>query len=182
MIVIVAAVLVITLAIGLTSALLMTDQNPANTQTGSQNSHTNTQTNPQSWIKVGAYATYQGHVTILSMDVNFNAKMEIVNFNQTHILVATDFNMSTLYGTTKNSTTTWVSKENMTFQPDGMTLNDTYSTHITLVNLGTRSCTVYNYSNEGISAAYYVDNNVQWPVKIVMTSPTSVATRRSRAP
>lgn len=62
----------------------------------------------------------------------------------------------------------------MTFQPDGMTLNSTYDTQVTLATLGTRSCTVYEYNNEGISVAYYVDNNVQWPVKIVMTSPASV--------
>jgi hypothetical protein len=100
--------------------------------------------------------------------------MEIVDLNQTHIQVATDFNMSTPYGATDNKTITWVSRENMTYQPDGMTLNDTYSTQVSLANVGARNCTVYEYSNDGISAAYYVDNNVQWPVKIVMTSPTSI--------
>ena len=103
--VIVAVVLVIALAIGLTSALLITGQNSSISQTGNQNSQTRTQTTPQSWIKVGAYATYEGQVTILSMNVSFNAKMEIVNLNQTHIEVATDFNMSTPYGATENSTT-----------------------------------------------------------------------------
>ena len=100
--------------------------------------------------------------------------MEIVNLNDTHIEVTTDFNMSTAYGTTENTTTTWVSRENMTFQPDDMTLNSTYNAQVTLTKVGTRSCTIYEYSNDGISASYYVDNKVQWPVKIVMTSPTSI--------
>jgi len=98
--------------------------------------------------------------------------MQIVNLNETHIQVLTTFSMSTPYGLTENTTTTWVNRQNMTFQPDGLTLNSTYSTQITLPNLGTRSCTVYEYSNQDISVAYYVDNSIQWPIKIVMTSPT----------
>ncbi len=109
------------------------------------------------------------------MTVSFNAKLEIVDFNETHIQVLTSFNMSTPFGATDNTTTTWVSRENMTFQPpDDLTLNNTYNTQVTLPNLGTRSCTVYEYNGQGISAAYYVDNNIQWPIKMVMTSPTSV--------
>ena len=162
-----AAVLIIALVAGLTTSILISGHNQSNNQTGTQN-------NSQSWIKVGAYATYEGQVSILSIDVSFTAKMQIVNLNQTHIQVATDFNMSTTYGATENTTTTWVNRENMNFQPEGMTLNSTYNTQVTLAKLGTRSCTVYEYENEEINAAYYVDNNVQWPVKIVMTSPTSV--------
>ncbi len=161
-----ASVLVIALIAGLTSSLLMNSPIPS--------SQTNTQTNPQNWIKIGAYATYEGQASILGIDVSFNAKMEIINLNQTHIQVATDYNMSTPYGTTENQTTTWVSREDMTFQQEGMTLNNTYNAQVTLAKLGTRSCTVYEYNNDGISAAYYIDDKVQWPVKMVMTSPTSV--------
>jgi hypothetical protein len=60
----------------------------------------------------------------------------------------------------------------MAFQPDGLTLNNTYNTKITLPNLGTKSCTVYEYNNQDISAVYYIDNNIHWPIKIIMTSPT----------
>ena len=162
-----ASVLVVALAIGLTASILMNGQNPSSSQTGNQN-------DSQSWMKTGAYATYEGHASIIGIDVSFNAKMQIVDLNQTHIEVATDFNMSTPYGATENRTTTWVNRESMTFQQDGMTLNNTYNTQVTLAKLGTRSCTVYEYSNEGINAAYYVDNTVHWPVKMVMTSPTSV--------
>ncbi len=176
MIVIAAAFIVIVLVIGLTSSILMNGQNSPSGQTGTdtQNSQTSAPNNPQSWIKVGAYATYAGQVTIMSIDVSFTARMQIVDLNQTHIQVATDFNMSTPYGATENRTTSWISRENMNFQQPGMTLNDTYNTQVTVANVGTRSCTVYEYNNDGISASYYVDNNVQWPVKIVMTSPTSV--------
>ena len=158
------AVLIIAIAV-LTSGLLLASQNPSSSQSSNQK-------NSQSWIKIGAYATYEGQVSILSTTVNFNARMQIVGLNETYIQVLTDFNRSTPYGATENTTTTWVSRENMTFQPAGLTLNSTYTTQVTLPNIGTRSCTVYEYSSQGISAAYCVDNSIQWPIKMVMTSPT----------
>ena len=172
--VIAAAIIVIALTVSLASAVLINQNSPSG-QTGTQNGQTTSNTNnPQSWIKIGDYATYEGSTSIIGVDISFTARMDIVDLNQTHIQVATDFNMSTPYGATENRTTVWVSRENMTFQQAGMTLNDTYNTQITVANVGTRSCTVYEYSSDGISAAYYVDNNIQWPVKIVMTSPTSM--------
>jgi len=158
------SILIVALAAILTSSLLTTNQNSSSSQISNQNT-------PQSWIAIGAYATYEGQVSILSMPISFNASMEIVGVNETFIQVSTTFNMSTPYGSTENTTTTWVSRENMTYQPDGLTLNDTYSAQVTLPNIGTRTCTVYEYSSQGISAAYYVDNSIQWPIKIVMTSP-----------
>lgn len=162
------AVLAIALA-AVTSGLLLTGQNPSSSQNSSQTSSQNTS---QSWIKIGDYATYEGQVTVLSMTVNFNSEMDIVGLNATFIQVLTSFNMSTPYGSTENTTTTWVNRENMTFQPTGLTLNSTYTTQVTLPNIGTQSCTVYEYSSQGISTAYYVDNSIQWPIKMVMTSPT----------
>ena len=162
--IIAVAILVIAIAAS-ASGLLITSKNTASNQTQQH------QNDPQSWVKIGAYATYQGQATIMSMTVSFNAKMEIVNLNDTYFQVSTDFNMSTPYGATENTTTTWVSRENMTFQPEGLTLNSTYNTQITLPHLGTRSCTVYEYNSQGISAAYYVDNKVQWPIKMIMSSP-----------
>ena len=104
-----AAVLVVALAIGLTASILMSGQNPSNSQTG-----TSTETDSQSWMKVGAYATYDGNVSIMGIDVSFNARMEITNLNQTHIQVSTDYNMSTPYGATENKSSTWVSRQDMT--------------------------------------------------------------------
>ena len=167
-----AAIIIIALVTVLASGLLITGKNPSNSQIGNQNSLNSNEKTSQSWIAIGAYATYKGQATVLSMTVSFTAKMEIVNLNETHIQVFTSFNMSTPYGVTENTTTTWVNRENMTFQPEGLTLNNTYSTQLTLPDLGTRSCTVYEYNNQDISAAYYVDNSIQWPIKMIMTSPT----------
>ena len=163
-ILIAASVLVVIFA----SGLLANDQSPSSSGNSNQVSN---QANSQSWIAIGAYATYQGQETILSMSVNFNATMEIVGLNDTYIQVKTDFNLSTPFGNTENTTTTCVNRENMTYQPAGLVLNSTYTTQITLPNIGTRSCTVYEYNSQGISAAYYVDSTIQWPIEMVMTSP-----------
>ena len=158
------AVMVIAI-VATTIALLTNNQNPSSNQTNNQNT-------PQSWITKGAYATYAGQANVLSMTVSFKARMEIVDFNQTHIQVATDFNMTTPFGTNQNTTSTWVNREEMTYQPDGLTLNNTYTAQVALPNLGTRTCTVYEYNSQGISAAYYVDKSVQCSIKMIMTSPT----------
>jgi hypothetical protein len=168
--VVLVAVIAIAAIASVTAVLMTGNQSPSN-QTNNQNSQTNNQNNPQAWIKKGAYATYAGQATIMSMSITFNARMEIVDVNETHMQLLTNYDMSTPFGATENTTTTWVSRENMNFQPEDLPLNSTYTTQITIPNLGTRTCTVYEYSSEGISAAYYVDNSIQWPIKMVMTSP-----------
>jgi hypothetical protein len=168
--IILAAVIVVAVAVSAT-AVLMNGQQSSSSQTNNQNNQPNNQVSSQSWIKKGAYATYEGQATILSISVSFNARMEIVDVNQTHMQLSTYYNMSTPYGGTENTTTTWVSREDMNFQPQDLPLNKSYNTQITIPNLGTRDCTVCEYSSEGISATYYVDNTIQWPIKMVMTSP-----------
>lgn len=173
MIVIAAVVVAIALVVGTVGTIALTGQNPSSASTDNQNAPIST-SSPQSGIKVGGYATYQGQASIMGIEVDFNAKMQIVDLNSTHFEVATDVNMSTPFGNNENQTTTWVSKENLNFQPPNMTLNNTYNAQVSVAKLGTRNCTVYEYSTEDISATYYVDNKVGWPVKMVMTSPTSV--------
>ncbi len=168
-IIIVAVIAIATVAS--TTAILTTGNKSPNSQINTENSLTDNQNSPESWIKKGAYATYAGQAEILSLSIAFSARIEIVDFNQTHLQISTDYIMSTSFGATENTTTIWVSREDMNFQPEDLPLNNTYTTQITIPNLGTRTCTVYEYSNEGISAAYYVDNSVQWPIKMVMTSP-----------
>jgi hypothetical protein len=173
------AIIAIATVVSAAAVLTANNQSP-NSQTNDQNRipndlSTNQTTlqasSTQSWIKKGTYATYAGEAEILSMSITFNARMEIVDVNETHIQLSTNYNISTPFGSEQNTTSTWVSRENMNFQPENLPLNNTYTTQITIPNLGTRTCTVYEYSSQGISAAYYVDNSIQWPIKMVMTSP-----------
>ena len=167
--VILASIAIIVIAAALAAALSITLIEPAENK--AQSSETNGSQPSTSWIAKGAYATYQGSSSVLGFNIDFTAKLEIVDLNATQVEIQTDFNMSTPYGNESNSTTQWVSRENMTFQPEGLTLNSTSAAQITIPGLGTRSCTVYQYSSQGISATYYVDNKIPWPLRIVMTSP-----------
>jgi archaellin len=126
-------------ALASTAAVLTAGNQSPISRTNNQNTLTNDLNNPQSWIKEGTYATYAGQAEILSMSIIFNAKMEIINVNQTHMQLSTDYNMSTPFGATENTTTTWVSREDMNFQPENLSLNNTYTTQITIPNLGTRT-------------------------------------------
>lgn len=167
--VVLASIAIVVIAAALAVALSLTVIGPAENKVQSSESG-GSQPSP-SWIAKGAYATYQGSSSVLGFDIDFTAKMEIVDLNATSVEIQTDFNMSTPYGSDSNSTTQWVSRENMTFQPEGSVLNSTSTAQVTIPGLGTQSCTVYQYSGQGISATYYVDNKIQWPIKIVMTSP-----------
>jgi cytoskeletal protein RodZ len=128
---------------------------------------------PTSWITKGAYATYEGQAEILSMSIQFNARMEVVDLNSTHVNIQTSFDMTSPAGSTENTTSVWVSREEMNFQPEGLNLTSSYTTQLTLPNLGTRNCIVYQYSDQDFSATYYIDSTLQWPLKMAMTSPTS---------
>jgi hypothetical protein len=128
---------------------------------------------PTSWMTKGTYAVYQGQAEVLSISIDFNARMEVVDLNSTHVEISTSFDMDSSFGSSENTTSMWVSREEMNFQPEGLNLSSSYTTQITLPNLGTRNCIVYQYSDQDFSAAYYVDSTLQWPLKMVMTSPTS---------
>jgi hypothetical protein len=143
------------------------------TQNLTQQTATPQPSSPTSWITKGTYATYQGQAEILSTSINFNARMEVVDLNSTHINIQTSFDMSSSLGSTQNSTSIWVSRDEMNFQPEGLNLSSSYSTQVTLPNLGVRNCIVYQYSDSDFSATYYVDSALHWPLKMVITSPTS---------
>ena len=143
------------------------------TQDITQPSTTPQPSSPTTEITKGTYATYQGQAEILSISIQFNARMEVIDLNSTHINIQTAFNMASPLGSSQDSTSMWVSREEMNFQPEGLNLNNSYTTQVTLPNLGTRNCIVYQYNDQDFSATYYVDSTLHWPLKIIMTSPTS---------
>ena len=151
-----------------------TNDNLQNTADDSaQPSATSQIQSPTSWMTKGAYAVYEGQAEILSISIDFNARMEVIDVNSTHVEISTSFDMDSSFGSSENTTSMWVSREEMNFQPEGLNLNSSYTTQITLPNLGTRNCIVYQYSDQDFSATYYVDSTLQWPLKMVITSPTS---------
>jgi hypothetical protein len=171
------ALLVIAALVAVTSYPLSSQLKQGNSQ---QNNQTSPQTllqssqqklSPESWMVKGAYANYQGKVIGVAVPVNINGKMQVIDLNATHVQIQTDMNMATPFAPTiADRTSQWINKANIVFQPKGETLANTYKTQITVEGIGNRSCTAYDFTNEAINATYYIDQTLQWPLKIVYTT------------
>jgi hypothetical protein len=124
-----------------------------------------------SWMFKGAYATYEGQIDALSTPVSINETIQVTNLNATHVQIQTNSSIATSFAPTlSDQTTLWINKTNINFQPKGETLTGTYNTKITVRNIGSRDCIVYDYTNKAINATYYIDKVLLWPVKIVFTT------------
>ena len=142
------------------------------------------------WLFKGAYATYEGSASIsaedlgsmldLSMSVDFTVRQEIVDFNDTHALISTSFQMSSSFGdyggdTEQNEESAWVPLSEMGlmtgFEDEEIDLTDSYESTVTIDGLGTRTCMVYEYniSDEGLTLTVYVDKTIDWPLKMKMS-------------
>jgi hypothetical protein len=142
------------------------------------------------WLFKGAYATYEGSASIsaedlgsmidMSMSIDFTVRQEIVDFNDTHALIFTSFQMSSSFGdfdgeTEKNDTSAWVPLSEMglmsAFENEDVNLTDSYETTVNIDGLGTRTCMVYEYSisDEGLTMTVYVDKTIEWPLKMTLS-------------
>ena len=111
----------------------------------------------------GAYATYNGQVVDVSTQTTLSAKIEVTDVNASHVQVRTSSTIAPPSGPAVNDHfALWISKANISFQPPGEALARSYSAQI-----ANRACTVYQYTNEAINATYYVDNALQWPIRLV---------------
>jgi len=149
--------------------------------------------NPQpqgqdAWLFKGAYATYEGSASIsaealgsmldMSMNIDFNVRQEIVDFNDTHALVSSSFQMSSSFGeydgeTVEDENSTWVPLSEMGLMSsfEDVDLKNSYESTVSITGLGTRSCMVYEYAiaEEGLTMTVYVDKNIDWPLKMTMS-------------
>jgi hypothetical protein len=110
-----------------------------------------------------AYATYTGQVADVSTQTNLSARIEVIDVNSTHVQVRTSSKIAPPSGPEVNDHfVLWTSKANISFQPPGEAFAGSYRAQI-----ANRTCTVYEYTNEAINATFYVDNALQWPVRLV---------------
>jgi hypothetical protein len=141
------------------------------------------------WLFKGAYAIYEGSASIsaedlgsmldLSMSVDFTVRQEIVDFNDTHALISTSFQMSSSlegYGgeTVEDEESAWVPLSEMglmtAFEDEDVNLTNSYESTVNIDGIGTRTCMVYEYSisDEGLTMKVYVDKAIEWPLKMTM--------------
>ena len=142
------------------------------------------------WLFKGAYATYEGSASIsaedlgsmldLSMSVDFTVRQEIVDFNDTHALISTSFQMSSSLGgyggeTVEDEESAWVPLSEMglmtAFEDEDIDLTNSYESTVNIDGIGTRTCMVYEYSisDEGLTMKVYVDKAIGWPLKMTMS-------------
>ena len=140
------------------------------------------------WLFKGAYATYEGSASIsaedlgsmfdISMSIDFTVREEIVDFNSTHALVSTSFQMSSSLGgyggeTVEDEESAWVPLSEMGLMTafEDVDLTKSYESTVSITGLGTRSCMVYEYAiaEEGLTMTVYVDKNIDWPLKMTIS-------------
>jgi len=142
------------------------------------------------WLFKGAYATYKGSASIsaedlgsiidLSLSIDFTVRQEIVDFNDTHVLISTSFQMSSSFGeyggdTEQNEESAWVPLSEMglmsVFEDEDVDLANSYETTVNFDGFGIRTCVVYEYaiSDEGLTLTVYVDKIIEWPLKMTMS-------------
>lgn len=144
----------------------------------------------EAWLFKGAYAKYEGSASIsaedlgsifdMSMSIDFTVRQEIVDFNDTHALISTSFQMSSSFGefggdTEQNEESAWVPLSEMglmtAFEDEDIDLTNSYESTVNIDGLGTRTCLVYEYaiSDEGLTMTVYVDKAIEWPLKMTVS-------------
>jgi hypothetical protein len=142
------------------------------------------------WLFKGAYATYEGSASItaedlgslfdMSLSIDFTVRQEIIDFNDTHALISTSFQMSSSFGeyggeTEQNEESAWVPLSEMglmtAFEDEDIGLTNSYESTVNIDGIGARACMVYEYeiSNEGLTMTVYVDKAIEWPLKMTMS-------------
>lgn len=142
-----------------------------------------------SWLFKGAYATYKGSMTSDDMDidmeglsmsfdfsVDFTVSLEVLDFNDTHALVSTSFEISSSFGDMdeEDESVAWVPLSEMGFMTDfdDVDLTTSYESTVNIDGFGSRTCMVYEYaiSDEGMAMTVYVDKAIGWPLKMAISS------------
>jgi len=139
------------------------------------------------WLFKGAYATYKGSTSIsaedigifdMSLSIDFDVRQEVVDFNSTHVLVSTSYQMSSSFGEFNGGTegdekSAWVplSEIGLTATFEDLDLASSFESTVNIDGFGTRTCIVYEYaiSNEGIMMTVYVDKMIEWPLKMELS-------------
>ena len=136
-----------------------------------------TQESQQDWYFKGAYANYEGSTTYLFLTVDFSMRLEIVDFNSTHVKTLYDLNLQSgsLGSLFNEQETNWVPKEKLsTFtweEIEGYAPGSTYEDYVYIEGLGNKYCKIYEFTQTDIESGdvvvtVYVDPAIMWPLKL----------------
>ena len=114
----------------------------------------------------------------MSLSIDFGVRQEIVDFNDTHALVSTSFQMSSSFGefggeTESDEKSAWVpiSEMGLMSEFEDVDLTNNYESTVNIDGFGTRTCMVYEYeiAEDGITMEVYVDKAIEWPLKMKLS-------------
>jgi len=122
------------------------------------------------WLFVGAFAKYQGETTVLTVTVNMTMRLEVLEYNNTHAKLLTYVRMEMGIGEPfEFQNTTWADLEENSFEVEGYDLMTSYEDHVYFEGLGTRLCTIFEYSSADMDMTYYVDSGTGFPLKMAFS-------------
>jgi hypothetical protein len=135
------------------------------------------QESQQDWYFKGAYANYEGSTTYLFLTVDFSMRLEIVDFNSTHVKTLFDMKLqsASLGSLFNEQETNWAPKEKLsTFtweDMEGYTPGSTYEDHVYIEGLGTKYCKIFEFTQTDgeygdVTVTVYVDPEIMWPLKL----------------
>lgn len=127
-----------------------------------------------SWLFAGAYAEYSGKTTVpitqvTTMELNMTMRLRVVDYNSTHAKLLTYMKMeSNMMQPFESEDTTWADLRATTasYEVEGYDLTQTREDDVYIEGLGTKHCMIYEYSSSGMTMTYYLDKEINWPVKM----------------
>lgn len=126
------------------------------------------------WLFQGAYAIYEGNTTIIFIPVEFEARVQVMEYNATHARFFLLVNMTALGISSDNSSSVWFSFREKAVAWPGATLNQTYEGDFLIEGYGVRHC----YVSENVSPAgkglIYVDSQTLWPLKLRFEATSAI--------
>jgi len=113
------------------------------------------------WLFKGAYAVYSGKTTVLFIPVEFTFRLEVLDYNSTHVKMLT-YQRIDGFASIENSTTAWqpLIKTTGSAPP-----SRTYESDLYVEGIGLRHCMVYVYEGYNNVSTVYVDKGINWPLK-----------------
>ena len=127
----------------------------------------------QPWLFDGAYGTYSGETTYMTINFNFTIRVQVIKFNSTAAEFLSYYTLSYGTHTDSNQSTRWHplnSSGGIDFAPpSGYTLSRTYAA-TRYVSGNTYYCTAYEYTKGRTSITAYVSNSVDFPVEFTYSS------------
>jgi hypothetical protein len=127
------------------------------------------------WLFQGAYSVYEGNATILFIPVEFQARLQVMEYNSTHAKIFTMVNMTALGVGATNSSSAWVSFKDMNFTWPGAFFNQTYEGDYFVEGFGVRHCYVAENISPAGKGLVYIDSKTLWPIKLRFEATPAVS-------